>query len=108
VRQVGSELQTMTVDYIPHYSADLTLLDSTSLRKYEILGSVPVCQAVDSARYELTHLSATLDLMRSLAPYVVTSRAHRHYLQSVKSSCARHIVIVKEALETAKKKLQEI
>lgn len=52
-------------DYNPPEPLDLTVLNATAVKKYELLG-VPTCESVDRARYELMSLDTKLDVVRRL------------------------------------------
>ena len=95
--------------FVPLFPIDLTLLSATSLRKYEILESIPTCQAIDQATFELIHLDGKLTLIRNLAGDAIKSGGDvLGFYQSVHQSCKSQVPKVKEALENAKDKLERL
>jgi hypothetical protein len=52
-------------------SADLTTLEATSVRNYELLGDIAQATAMDKARFQLIKLNELLSSLRNAAPLVV-------------------------------------
>lgn len=50
----------------PHFNMDVTLLEATSVLKYELLNDVKLCEDIDRLRYELIHLSRKVDTLFNL------------------------------------------
>jgi len=92
--------------YTPLYPVDLTILDATTSRRYELLKKSDVVHAIDHARFELIHLNGKLELMRnSLSGVDTRGQAFGFYLQ-VRESIKKHLPIVKQAIESAAQSLQ--
>lgn len=51
---------------ISFLNVDLTLLESTSTLKYEVLDDIELCKQIDDLRYELVHFSRKVDLVLDL------------------------------------------
>lgn len=51
---------------ISFLNVDLTLLESTSTLKYEVLDDIELCKQIDVLRYELVHFSRKVDLLLDL------------------------------------------
>jgi hypothetical protein len=80
----------------PLYPLDLTLLDATAHRKYELGISSEVCQKIDKARYELNCLDGKLLLMRDSWSRGNTQQAHQ-----VMNSCKEGLTKIKQVIEDA-------
>lgn len=91
---------------VPLFPMDLVQLNSTSYRKYEILDSISLCQAIDQSIYELQHLDGKLELIRTTAATVSQSASVRFFFYGIYRSCLSHIPKVRESLEKAKKLLE--
>ena len=57
--------QHLAESKIPTFNFDLAVLDATASLKYE-LASVPLCSAIDSARFELWHAARKIEVMFTL------------------------------------------
>jgi hypothetical protein len=88
-------------DFRPLYPLDLTILDATAVRKYELLNSVEVCVSIDNTRYDLIRLNDKLSLLRKLFPYKATSNYAGNQYQELCDSCLIDLPLVKEQIETA-------
>ncbi|MBY0588716.1 hypothetical protein K2X85_16205 [bacterium] len=53
---------------IPSYNVDLDVLTETAASKYELMNDDKVCQALDVARFELSHLTRRIDFLMLLIP----------------------------------------
>ena len=100
VEQLKKEMTTLS--FLLLYPMDLTILDSTAVRKHEVLQSVSACESIDHARYELIHLDGKLRLLREFPPEKNTSVFASEQYKGIRASCVEHLPIVKEALEKAK------
>ena len=93
-------------DYVPLYPVDLTILDATASRKYELLKKSDVVRAIDHARFELIHLNGKLGLMRNTISGLDTrGQAFGFYLK-VRESIKQHLPTVKDAIQSAAQSLQ--
>ncbi len=110
--KLEKELEKETIDidpYVSLYSADLTLLNSTALKKYELLSSIPTCQAIDKAKYALINLDIQVDVMRRItAAWKGDAGVQHKMFQRTVDGCKEEIPKVKESLETALKKLKDL
>jgi hypothetical protein len=95
------ETEPPTEHFTPSYPMDLTILDATADRKYELLPRA--AQAVDHARYEITHLDEKLRILRE-------AFLHAQKLPNeqgvIRRSIAEHIGIVKDSISKALKALE--
>lgn len=90
---------------VPFFPMDLVQLNSTSYRKYEILDSISLCQAIDQAIYELQHFDGKLELLRTKGDTNLAKNLSPFY-QEVYQSCQVHVPKVRESLEKAKALLE--
>lgn len=82
--------------YCPLYSLNLSLLDATAYRKYELGLSSKICEKIDKVRYELHHLDGKLLLMRN-----AWSRGNTQQSSDIMKSCKEQLSIVHLAIEEA-------
>ena len=84
---------------------DLSLLDTTAVRKYELISSIPTCVAIDHVSYELHFLNYILDYIR----IVDGNDPGKHKPpKDIIKSCRDRLRTAKDALNTAKEKLKEL
>lgn len=50
----------------PTFTLDLALLDATAHTKYDVLGDVDLCTAIDHLRFEMAHLDRQIDALLRL------------------------------------------
>lgn len=85
--------------WIPTYSLDLILLDSTSVKKYNIGIPPEICRSVDNARYELSHLDEKLRLIR--ISNANSGQANAVFAYRLAVSSRLHIPLVQQSVADA-------
>lgn len=112
LKKLKSKIGVSPNDYYPselvHDLLDLTILNSTSVTKYELLGSISTCQSVDKARYELMNLDIRLKLLRRIAVDLSISKTVGNFAEQIISSCEHQLSFALQALDKAKTDLRSI
>ncbi len=59
-------LVDQNADGAPMATLDSVVLDSTATTKYEVLGDLPTCEAIDKLRFQISVINTELDILRRL------------------------------------------
>ena len=108
LRSVEESLRHRPLDDCDPVLLDLTLLNSTSARKYELLRSISTCKAIDGARYQLEALNVDLDSIRRELGEARRSALVAGHVERLRSSCQAKIGTARDALLKAERELQSI
>lgn len=88
---------------VPTFNVDLSVLEATAAKKYDILDDWDLCQHIDLVRYELAHLSRKVDVLLSLVP---NNSAHADILRAgFAGSVTNHILSIRTHCEKAANEL---
>jgi hypothetical protein len=90
----------------PFDLADLTILDATSVRKYELLGDIAQATAIDKARFQLIQLNGLLSSFRNTTALVVGQGVtFESQYKIIRDKTKSQLVEVKTALEAGLRSL---
>ncbi len=90
-----------------HDFLDITLFESTSLRKYELL-EIKMCQSIDKIRYELMNLQSKLEVIQKNALELSASEHAKHFVENIYLSIRFQLPAIVETLNDTKKNLENI
>jgi hypothetical protein len=83
-----NDAQEKRVNWVPTFSTDLVLLQTSAMRKYDLGIATTACKAIDQALFELSHLNLKLDMLRS--NFISRDTAMRNY-SAIARTCVEHI-----------------
>ena len=106
--KVKKDLGTLEPNNLPLNPMDLTILNSTSVRKYELLDDFSVCQAIDNARYKLIEHEEKLGIIRRIAGDASHNIEVLKIFQYIGNSCKMKNQEVKKSIENAIQKLNTL
>lgn len=126
IDQLEKEMKEQSL-WIPFYSFDISILEQTAYRKFEVGFGRECCASLDHLRYELLHLNRKLDLLRSVAeeglpskrvlslahgglpePIQLRAEGYSEAVDTYQASIKKHFSEIQKCLDEAEKQLGNV